>query len=77
MWELADGIVAEACPRRKKAGLARAGSGGGALCRPDDAAEGRQAQPSACRARHEGDQEAWRRTPRRAEGRCKVAHIAY
>ncbi|MEZ4465216.1 MAG: hypothetical protein R3F43_12165 [bacterium] len=71
MWELADGIAAEARPRRKKAGLAGAGSGGRSVRRPDDAPQGAQAQPRAGGARHEGRPGGLARAPRRAEGRVQ------
>ncbi|MEZ4463546.1 MAG: hypothetical protein R3F43_03270 [bacterium] len=71
MWELADGLAAEARPRRKKAGLPvpdpEAVRYVDPMTRPKEA----QAQPRAGGARHEGRPGSLARTPRRAEGRLQ------
>ncbi|MEZ4474735.1 MAG: hypothetical protein R3F60_28890 [bacterium] len=77
MWELADGIAAEARPRRKKAGLPVPDPEAVRYVDPMTRPKERKRSPAPVVHGTKEDQEAWRERHAELKAAYKVAHIAY
>ncbi|MEZ4475019.1 MAG: hypothetical protein R3F60_30345, partial [bacterium] len=77
MWELADGIAAEARPRRKKAGLPVPDPEAVRYVDPMTRPKERKRSPAPVVHGTKEDQEAWWERYAELKAAYKVAHIAY